>query len=551
MLVFRPACLPCAASRKEENGVLGILCIPFGPRFSRMEETDGLGIPLRSLWPTLHCRRVSGVSPLLLIDWWYLSSVSLKRHCCRASVSDKGWRVYPLDPRPDAVALYSGCTPSKRVPGFWPDDWNTAFLVGLHRGWRHARVKSSSNLWIQICSARVKALYCPTSTLTNPVTISPHNTFNSCRGVISETDLLSTPEAEILEGFSNQGVIQVIRIPIKKDSTRIQTKHLILTFNSPILQTNIKAGYLNCRIHPYIPNPLRCFKCQRFGHSQTSCRSQLTCCIYASVGHSSMDCTLEPKCVNCTQSHPSDPKLCPKWKLEKQIQEIKTNKNISYFEARKLIVPQLTQTYAQATKPSSISTTTQTDPNITNIICSPLQCLKPVSSANPMPSTSSSVTTVSTSSSSTQAHLLPSTSAIIPSILKIETRPLTTSSKFAALSTEIQPLVPLPESVSTTSNSEHSNAPEIPKCVKRNSRNRRKSPKVQKPEIEIKIAPHRPRKSAPTDNATDEEDMIFYDVEDGLEPNPADKFVMGQHWRNNPDQYLHAVTPTRFRKSRN
>ncbi|GFU88293.1 hypothetical protein TNCV_846861 [Trichonephila clavipes] len=91
-----------------------------------------------------------------------------------------------------------------------------------------------------------------------------------------------------------------------------------------------------------------------------------------------------------------------------------------------------------------------------------------------MPSTSYSMSTVSTSSSSTQAHLLPSTSAIIPTIqsesllpipisttttttspgnnlntsvssLETETRSFTTPNKFAALSTEIQPLVPLPE----------------------------------------------------------------------------------------------------------
>ncbi|GFY06950.1 hypothetical protein TNCV_4090521 [Trichonephila clavipes] len=126
------------------------------------------------------------------------------------------------------------------------------------------------------------------------------------------------------------------------------------------------------------------------------------------------------------------------------------------------------------------------------------QCLKPVSSENLMPSASSSVSTVSTSSSSTQAHLLPSPSAIIPTIQKTKIRSLTTPNNFAAVSTEIQPLVPLPESVPTTSNSEHCNAPEIQKCVKRNSRNRRKRPKVQKPEIEIKRAPHRTRKSAPT-----------------------------------------------------
>ncbi|GFW81857.1 uncharacterized protein TNCV_2885311 [Trichonephila clavipes] len=84
-----------------------------------MEEIGGLGIPLCSLWPTLHCRRVAGVSPLLSIGWWYLSSVSLKRHCCRVSAAEKGCRVYPLDPHPDAVALYSGCTPGiSAVPDY-------------------------------------------------------------------------------------------------------------------------------------------------------------------------------------------------------------------------------------------------------------------------------------------------------------------------------------------------------------------------------------------------------------------------------------------------
>ncbi|GFW16711.1 uncharacterized protein TNCV_1639471 [Trichonephila clavipes] len=112
-LVSQLACLPCAAFRKEENGVLGILYVLFKPRFFREEENGGMGILLRSLWPTLRCRRVAGVSPLLSIGWWYFSSVSPKRHCCRISAADKGCRFYPLHPRPDAVALYSGCTPGR------------------------------------------------------------------------------------------------------------------------------------------------------------------------------------------------------------------------------------------------------------------------------------------------------------------------------------------------------------------------------------------------------------------------------------------------------
>ncbi|GFW41222.1 RNase H domain-containing protein [Trichonephila clavipes] len=140
---------------------------------------------------------------------------------------------------------------------------------------------------------------------------------------------------------------------------------------TPKLPSNIKAGYLNCKLRPYIPNPLRCFKCQRFGHSQNSCPHSTHIFRCAAVGHSSTDCTLEPKCINCSQPHTADSKLCPKWKTEKQIQEIKANRNITYVEARKLIVPQTSHTYAQAAKSSNKTSSTQTDENITKIKCPP------------------------------------------------------------------------------------------------------------------------------------------------------------------------------------
>ncbi|GFX63668.1 uncharacterized protein TNCV_2824541 [Trichonephila clavipes] len=257
-------------------------------------------------------------------------------------------------------------------------------LIGIGGEPKSVKRLRSGDLLIKTTSAlQTKFFLLAKSFLNSPVTVSPHKSLNSCRGVISEPDLLGTSDSEILEGFSDQGVTQVRRITIKKDSAIVPTKHLILTFNSPKLPNTIKAGYLNCKIHPYIPNPLRCFKCQRFGHLQTSCRGQFTCSRCASVGHSSTDCTLEPKCVNCTQSHPSDSKLCQKWKLEKQIQELKTNRNISYFEARRLIKPQLTQTYAQAARPSTISTATQADPNLSNIICPPLQWSDLVGNSRP------------------------------------------------------------------------------------------------------------------------------------------------------------------------
>ncbi|GFU58994.1 uncharacterized protein TNCV_4125761 [Trichonephila clavipes] len=62
------------------------------------------------LWPTLRCRREVGERQFLQSAGDKVS----RRHCCRVSAADKGCRVYPLDPRLDAVVLYSGCTPEAR-----------------------------------------------------------------------------------------------------------------------------------------------------------------------------------------------------------------------------------------------------------------------------------------------------------------------------------------------------------------------------------------------------------------------------------------------------
>ncbi|GFY31877.1 uncharacterized protein TNCV_2620141 [Trichonephila clavipes] len=187
-------------------------------------------------------------------------------------------------------------------------------IIGIGGEPKTVKRLRSGDLLIETNSAnQTKSFLLAKTFLNSPLIVTPHKSLNSCRGVISEPDLLTTSESEILEGFSDQGVIRVRRITIKKNTTVFRTKHLILIFNSSNLPISIKAGYLNCKIRPYIPNLLRCFKCQRFGHSQTSCRGQLTCSRCASVGHASTDCILEPKCFNCSQPHTADSKLCPKW----------------------------------------------------------------------------------------------------------------------------------------------------------------------------------------------------------------------------------------------
>ncbi|GBN66523.1 hypothetical protein AVEN_195730-1 [Araneus ventricosus] len=130
---------------------------------------------------------------------------------------------------------------------------------------------------------------------TIPVTVKPHATLNSSKGVISCGELLNESEEKITEELKIQGVIHVRRITIRRDGQLLNTKHLILTFDSNKLPEHIKAGYMRLSVRTYIPNPLHCFKCQRFGHSKTSCRGTLTCARCAEVGHESTDCTRTEK----------------------------------------------------------------------------------------------------------------------------------------------------------------------------------------------------------------------------------------------------------------
>ncbi|GBL88851.1 hypothetical protein AVEN_158961-1 [Araneus ventricosus] len=112
---------------------------------------------------------------------------------------------------------------------------------------------------------------------TIPVTVRAHATLNSSKGLISCGELLHAPMEEVLKGFHPQGVTHVQRIKIRQNGQFADTKHLIFTFHSPKILDSVRSGYIKLTVRPYIPNPLRCYKCQRFGHSKASCNGTLTC----------------------------------------------------------------------------------------------------------------------------------------------------------------------------------------------------------------------------------------------------------------------------------
>ncbi|XP_055926917.1 uncharacterized protein LOC129958449 [Argiope bruennichi] len=165
------------------------------------------------------------------------------------------------------------------------------------------------------------------------ISVKPHNSLNMSKGVITCGELLNIPVDEIVHEMKSQGVVDVRRITIWRDGQRLETKHHILTFKTTNLPEFAYAGYIKLPVRPYIPNPLRCFQCQRFGHSKANCRGSLTCARCAEKGHDSQQCDSKEKCVNCNGDHPSYSRICQplttKTKTAEKITESDTEQSMN------------------------------------------------------------------------------------------------------------------------------------------------------------------------------------------------------------------------------
>ena len=98
------------------------------------------------------------------------------------------------------------------------------------------------------------------------VTMSLHGSLNTYKGVVRCPDLQWVSEDEILENMREQGVINVRRIKVRRDGTLKDTSTFVFTFNTSILPKQLKVAFLRVSVDPYIPDPLRCYVCQVYGH---------------------------------------------------------------------------------------------------------------------------------------------------------------------------------------------------------------------------------------------------------------------------------------------
>ena len=87
-------------------------------------------------------------------------------------------------------------------------------------------------------------------------------------------------------------------------------------FNNPKIPGKIKVGYTMVRVEQYIPNPLRCYKWQKYGHHEDNCRGREVCgkCGQQNPDYHINDCQFPCKCANCGGDHLVYVRSCESWR---------------------------------------------------------------------------------------------------------------------------------------------------------------------------------------------------------------------------------------------
>ena len=164
------------------------------------------------------------------------------------------------------------------------------------------------------------------------IKVTPHRTLNTCRGVITVKD--SDVHEHLAEGLKDQGVTNVHRVSRGGEPTNT----FFLTFGMPkppefiVIPTFLSRF----RVRAFVPRPLQCFNCWRFGHPQGKCQADKICRLCGLKAHEG-SCPSPAKCGNCKGQHGPADKQCPTYVKEATIQRIRAERGISFGEAKKVV----------------------------------------------------------------------------------------------------------------------------------------------------------------------------------------------------------------------
>lgn len=137
-------------------------------------------------------------------------------------------------------------------------------------------------------------------------------------------------EQEIKDNVSGGEVVEVRRFRAREGGS--SNTPVLLTFRGN-LPARVYLGCVSYQVREYIRPPMRCFKCQRFGHMAPACRGGRRC-LKCGGDHDIAKCEIDSvKCCNCGGSHMASSRECDHFTKARKVQVVKEQHKITYAEA--------------------------------------------------------------------------------------------------------------------------------------------------------------------------------------------------------------------------
>lgn len=145
---------------------------------------------------------------------------------------------------------------------------------------------------------------------------------------------------------SETDALEVKRFTRKDDDgNNVPIKTVLVSFLDSLPDT-LYIGYNRHKVYPYVPQPMRCSHCQRFGHTKARCNKTVPTCPFCSQQHTYDVCPNKqdrPKalCVNCRGQHSSAYRGCPKYRETELTMRVRADKHLKFKDSHKLVLEAL------------------------------------------------------------------------------------------------------------------------------------------------------------------------------------------------------------------
>ena len=142
--------------------------------------------------------------------------------------------------------------------------------------------------------------------------------------------------------LADQGINTAERILSYNSSTKDMepTRSVKVTLNMKTVPAELRINFIGMfYVRPYVTKPIRCYRCQRFGHVAAACLANGQRCSMCSGSHRTQQCltkmqnseTVNLKCANCGEPHSANSNKCPVLhnKMHKKMTSVTTNLRIT------------------------------------------------------------------------------------------------------------------------------------------------------------------------------------------------------------------------------